>query len=297
MLQTILNHPKLPKEKFLRLNLNRRFRMNSHDHMLLESSYNLTKSQVELYNEKGFVFIPELASEQEISFYRKEIREVVQKLNNENRPLDQRDTYGKAFLQIKNLWRHSDLAKKFVLSQRFGKVAAQLMGVEKVRLYHDQALFKEPGGGHTPWHQDQFYWPLKTEKTITLWMPLIDLTEDMGLMKFIAGSHKKGYMIAKEISDESDEYFESFIKENKLEIDGPRTLKAGDATFHSGWTLHNATANNSNQMREVMTIIYYPDGTEVLEPDHDWRQKDLEVWLGGKLPGEVADSYLNPLVF
>ena len=38
---------------------------------------------------------------------------------------------------------------------------------KSVRLYHDQALFKEAGGGITPWHQDQHYWPLDTDRTIT----------------------------------------------------------------------------------------------------------------------------------
>ena len=42
-------------------------------------------------------------------------------------------------------------------------------------LYHDQALFKEPGGGPTPWHQDQYYWPFDTDKTITMWMPLVEV--------------------------------------------------------------------------------------------------------------------------
>ena len=63
---------------------------------------------------------------------------------------------------------------------RFAGVAAALLGVDGVRLYHDQALFKEPGGGPTPWHQDQVYWPLATDRTITMWMPLVDLPDASG---------------------------------------------------------------------------------------------------------------------
>ena len=54
-----------------------------------------------------------------------------------------------------NLWQKDEAVKRFVFEQQFAQVAADLLGVEKVRLYHDQALFKEPGGGHTPWHQDK----------------------------------------------------------------------------------------------------------------------------------------------
>ncbi|MBV8689372.1 MAG: phytanoyl-CoA dioxygenase family protein [Candidatus Eremiobacteraeota bacterium] len=49
-----------------------------------------------------------------------------------------------------------------------------------MRLYHDQALIKEPGAGYTPWHADQFYWPLDSAKTITAWVPLRAVPLEMG---------------------------------------------------------------------------------------------------------------------
>jgi ectoine hydroxylase-related dioxygenase (phytanoyl-CoA dioxygenase family) len=56
------------------------------------------------------------------------------------------------------------------------------MGVEKVRIYHDQALVKFPKAGKTPWHQDYFYWPIDSPNTITMWMPLHDCPRTMGTM-------------------------------------------------------------------------------------------------------------------
>jgi ectoine hydroxylase-related dioxygenase (phytanoyl-CoA dioxygenase family) len=207
-----------------------------------------------------------------------------------------RDTYGRAFLQIFNLWRDSELMRQFVLAKRFGKVAAQLMGVEHVRIYHDQALFKEAGGGHTPWHQDQFYWPLDTEHTITMWMPLVDLSQEMGIMQFVSGSHERGPILSKEISDASEEFFAEYVSSNNLSVATKKSVRAGDATFHGGWTLHNAPANQTPVMREVMTIIYYADKTRIAVPDSSYRENDLRQWLGGKQPGEYADSEMNPVV-
>ena len=74
------------------------------------------------------------------------------------------------------------------------------------------------------------------------------------------------------------------------------SMSAGDATFHSGWTLHGAPGNGSDRMREVMTIIYFPDGTRVAETDNANRVADLEAWLPGLQPGDLAASELNPLV-
>ncbi|HMJ68269.1 MAG TPA: phytanoyl-CoA dioxygenase family protein [Cyclobacteriaceae bacterium] len=262
----------------------------------LTTPYPVTKEMVRQYQENGHALCRGLASKDEIEFYRKAILDGVNKLNTERRKMEERDTYGKAFLQIFNLWRQNEVLKKFVLAKRFGQVAAQLMGVERVRLYHDQALFKEPGGGHTPWHQDQFYWPLDTNNTITMWMPLIDITQEMGIMNFASGTHKIGSIDAKEISDSSENFFNEFVKSNQFNVTGATSLSAGDATFHAGWTLHSAPGNNSPKMREVMTIIYFADNTKVLKPDHDHRKKDHEVWLMSIPPGELAASELNPVI-
>jgi ectoine hydroxylase-related dioxygenase (phytanoyl-CoA dioxygenase family) len=79
------------------------------------------------------------------------------------------------------------------------------MGVAGVRLYHDQALYKEAGGGHTPWHQDQQYWPLDGVKCVTLWMPLVHAsTKEMGTMRFADGSQELGYLGSLNVSDDSE---------------------------------------------------------------------------------------------
>jgi ectoine hydroxylase-related dioxygenase (phytanoyl-CoA dioxygenase family) len=262
----------------------------------LTSEYQLTQEMIRQYKANGHVLCKGLASKDEVEFYRTAIIDGVNAQNTEKRKMEERDTYGKAFLQIFNLWRRNDILRKFVLAKRFGHVAAQLMGVERVRLYHDQALFKEPGGGHTPWHQDQYYWPLDTNNTVTMWMPLIDITSEMGIMKFASGTHTMGPITSKEISDSSEEFFNDFVKNNKLNINGAESLSAGDATFHAGWTLHNAPGNKSAKMREVMTVIYFADNTKVLKPEYEHRKKDHEVWLMSIPPGELAASELNPVI-
>src|SRR5687767_14817703 len=103
----------------------------------------------------GHVLLRGVASTTEIVEHRASIVDAARRLSPENRDLEDRDTYGKAFLQITNLWQKDDGVKRFVFEKKFAQIAAELLGVERVRLYHDQALFKEPGGGHTPWHQDK----------------------------------------------------------------------------------------------------------------------------------------------
>ena len=263
----------------------------------LKETYELNSGQIEEYQKNGHICLRDLASSEEVSIYGEAIREIVTELNYQNKPMHERSTYGKAFIQIGNVWLKSEVVQRFVMARRFAKVAAELMGVDGVRIYQDQALFKEPGGGHTPWHQDQIYWPLDTDKTITMWMPIVPITEEMGSMTFASGSQKLGYVNKLEISDESHRTLAQYIEGKGFEKVTYGAMDAGDATFHSGWTMHNAPGNPTDQMREIMTIIYYADGSIVAEPDSNARKSDLAQCFPGLKPGDVAATHLNPLVY
>jgi len=177
------------------------------------------------------------------------------------------------------------------------RVAADLLGVEGVRIYHDQALYKEPGGGITPWHQDEYYWPLDTDNTLTMWMPLMDITADMGSLVFASGSGSEGYLGELPISDESEAVFRQFVSDRGYRLAPNGAMAAGDASFHNGWVLHTAPGNRTPQMREVMTVIYFADGAHVTAPDNKNRVNDLAKWLPGLKPGDLAASPINPLVY
>jgi ectoine hydroxylase-related dioxygenase (phytanoyl-CoA dioxygenase family) len=257
---------------------------------------NIPEEQIQAFREDGHTLTRGLLSPGEAEAYHKVISAAAMKYNTEKRKMEERDTYGKAFLQIMNLWRHDENVKKIVLSRRLASVAAALLGVPNVRIYHDQALFKEPGGGPTPWHQDQYYWPIDTPKTITMWMPLVDIDVNMGMLTFASGSQKKGSIFNYEISDESESQFDKYVQDNGFEISRARTMKAGDATWHYGFTIHNAPGNQSDIMREVFTVIYLAGDARISQPKNSWQENDLKTWLMSKEVGSLADSELNPLV-
>ena len=261
-----------------------------------EGKPSLSAEQVLSFQQKGAIHLSGVASREEMSFFRPAINEAVKKNNTETRKMEERDTYGKAFLQVMNLWQADERVRKFTLHNKFANIAAQLLGVDRVRIYHDQALYKEAGGGATPWHQDQYYWPLDTQKTVTMWMPLIDIDVPMGMLTFAEGSHKDGLVKSIPISDESQSLLEAYVAEKGYPIFRPDFMEAGDATFHYGHTLHKAPGNSSNQLREVMTIIYYADGSVITTPENDAQEADRLRWFDGMNPGELAASYLNPVV-
>jgi hypothetical protein len=267
------------------------------DAPLLDAPYEIPEASIAEYRGKGHTCLRGLASPDEAAAWRPLLASAAIAGRHDERPLAERDTYGRAFLQVPNLWERDARTKSFVFARRFARAAAELMGVEGVRLYHDQALFKEPGGGHTPWHRDQFYWPLETSHTITLWMPLVDVPEEIGSMHFASGSHRLTDLGEAAIGDASDAHFGREVAERGLPVATHGALRAGDATFHAGWTLHRAEANPTGAMREVVTIIYFADGTRVGPLDHPNREFDQKVWLPGCAPGDLAASRKNPVLW
>lgn len=263
----------------------------------LSSDYALPPSAPAQFQRDGHITLRGVCSKAEVEPWRKVLWDATFDNAKGLLPLEQRNTYGKAFVQVGDLWNKAPATRGFCLARRFAKIAADLMGVQGVRMYHDQALYKEAHGGPTPWHQDQYYWPLATDKSITMWMPLVDITAYQGALTFASGSHKLGQMSQLAISDESQAFYQAAVKQHGLKVHNVGDMAAGDCTFHAGWTLHSAPANRSDQCREVMTIIYISDDMRISKPDYQARENDLRVWFPGKKPGDLADSPMNPVLY
>jgi ectoine hydroxylase-related dioxygenase (phytanoyl-CoA dioxygenase family) len=262
----------------------------------LNAPYPLTKEQIDFFQENRFIKLKQVFDQSTISYFNEVITRRVEQMNTQTTPLESRSTYGKAFLQLFNLWREDDLVKELVFSKRLAKIATDLMLTQGSRLYHDQALFKEGGGGITPWHADQYYWPLDTDKTITAWIPLQATPLELGPLEFSAGSHRIVEGRNLEISDESEQQIEQ-----KLRVtDFKHVIEAfdvGEISFHSGWIFHRAGANSTSQMRKVMTIIYMDRDMRLKSPENQNQINDWNTWCPGAAIGEVINSPLNPILY
>lgn len=261
----------------------------------LQTPYTLTDQQIHFYQTNRFIKLKELINKETLDFFNTAITQQVNLLNTVDTALEQRSSYGKAFLQIFNLWRQDELVKQLVFSKRIATVAASLMQTHGVRIYHDQALFKEAGGGITPWHADQYYWPLETDKTITAWIPLQETPLEMGPLEFSAGSHRIVEGRELEIGDESEILIQQRLRVTDFKhIIEPFDM--GEVSFHSGWVFHRAGANRTSQMRKVMTIIYMDKAMRLKNPENENQINDWNTWCPGAVIGEIIDSPINPVI-
>ncbi|HEV3324050.1 MAG TPA: phytanoyl-CoA dioxygenase family protein [Puia sp.] len=262
----------------------------------LQEPYPLTREQIDFFRKNRFIKLKQVLNAETLHFFNDAITKRVDLLNTESTPLAERTTYGKAFLQLFNLWREDEVVKTLIFSKRLARIASELMEVDGVRIYHDQALYKEAGGGITPWHADQYYWPLETDKTITAWMPLQATPLEMGPIEFSAGSHRIVSGRELEIGDESEKQMQERLRVTDFEhVIEP--FDSGEISFHSGWIFHRAGANSSGGMRKVMTIIYMDAAMKLKQPENDNQLNDWNRWCPGAKVGEVVDSPINPVIY
>ncbi len=262
----------------------------------LARPYPVSEEVKAFYRANGYVKLKQVLSEPLLHYYGELITKKVVELNTLIKPMEERTTYEKAFLQIMNLWREDPEVAEFVFSKRLARIAAELMGVEGVRLYHDQALYKEPGGGITPWHADQYYWPLSSVKTVTVWIPLQETPMVMGPLAFAEKSQQVEIGRELEISDESERLLNEALREQNFSIcEAPFEL--GEVSYHCGWLFHRAGANQSDKARKVMTIIYMDKMQRITAANNTYQEADWKTWLGERPVGGPADGPLNPVLY
>lgn len=262
----------------------------------IHSHYPLSEEQIQFFRGNGYIKLKNVLAPELLAHYGEEITRKVVELNTLHLPMEERTTYQKSFLQVENIWRESEIVKEFVFSKRVGCIAAELMGVSGVRLYHDQALYKEAGGGFTPWHVDQQYWPLSTIHTCTAWIPLQETPLEMGPVEFSAKSHKFEFGRDLPISDESEAILQKALKEANFKHIA-ESYELGEVSFHYGWTIHRAGPNTTSRPREAMTIIYMDENMRLKEPSNQNQRNDWNNWCPGAKVREVINTPLNPVIY
>jgi len=262
----------------------------------LQSSFPLTPEDIQFYQDNGFIQLKHVFDAELLLHFRKIIEQPVLESAAQKDDLAERDTYHRAFVQVTNLWEQNPAVREFVFGKRLARIATELMRVGGVRLYHDQALFKEPGGGFTPWHADQQYWPLASDTCVTAWIPLQDTPVEMGPIAFACGSHKLNIGRDLAISDQSEQIIAARLSQLNISV-LERPFELGDVSFHAGWTLHRAAGNKTDHTRGAMTIIYMDENMRLAAELSETQQIDREAFCPEVLPGTIINSAKNPVLF
>lgn len=257
----------------------------------LNEIYKLSQDQINFYKNNGFCLLKNVLSNGEVTYYRDIIDHAVSiRSGYDKRTLSQKNFYERAFTQCGHLWSEFSDVKNFTFSKRLAGIAKRFFGGTQPRLWHDQALYKLPGGSITEPHQDMAYWPMLDRNAGTIWVALSEATIDMGAMYFIPGTHKFIDRWDHKIKESSDllDRLPEHLKKEAIAYD----LKPGDATFHHGLTIHYTGENKTKAIRKAMCVIYFPDGVRY---DADSPEANHHCAAGTK-HGEPIATEKNPIL-
>lgn len=180
---------------------------------------------------------------------------------------------------IKQLFHLSDFDPYFeglLRGSKIEELAKVLLGENTGQGFVE--YFNKPPriGKPTPPHQDCYYFMLTPPKAITFWIPLEDVDEENGCLRYVRGSHKRGMRphgrtktlgFSQGITDFGTE--EDIL--NEISVPAER----GDVLVHDGLTIHQAGGNKSStRSRSVLGIVYFAaSAREDLEVKKAYQEK------------------------
>ena len=174
--------------------------------------------------------------------------------------------------QICNAWKADRRVAAQILSERTGRLAAELMGWDGVRLLQDNAIWKPPGTKSLGMHQDGSYLDyLVPPAMITCWIALDDTSAEAGTITYAAGSHhwprspeNRGEFHAP--ADWLAPVERARPPEEKLRLE-PLVVRAGGAAFHHFNTFHGSGPNTGTVHRRAVISHLVPADAR-FHPEH-----------------------------
>ncbi|MEM6533630.1 MAG: phytanoyl-CoA dioxygenase family protein [Myxococcota bacterium] len=258
----------------------------------LGEPYPLTLEHQHFFRTNGFIKLPGVLSPGAVTALREQL--VAELIAEFGGSLDGGVT--DRFLSLEMVWLRNEVLGRFVLSPRIAGICAGLLGVERVRLYHDNVLSKEPGCRRTPWHYDDTHFPLDTHDVVTAWIPAQPIPIEMGPLAFAKGIelYREVEKIEFNKHDTSyDEAIGALLQRLGAGVD-ESAFSLGEVSFHHNLSLHTAESNRTTVSRIVLANTFFVDGARVVDSptmvSGDWQK-----FMPGVGPGEPAASELNPV--
>ena len=258
----------------------------------------LTREQVQAFRTDGFLVVRDFLSPAELAELGAAVDEVVATMGSRKITSgpDWRDGdgyYDRVFTQRLNLWMMSETVKRYILAPELGEMLCTLANVGGIRVWHDQALIKEPFANPTAWHLDNPYWSFTSKSSLSIWIALDDATYENCCLYFIPKSHELARSENVSIGENMNELFRVYPE--MAEHDAVAVpMKAGSASFHNGLVAHGAGPNMTGKRRRAMTCAYMPEGATFNG------QKNIlpDDYFESLKPGDVLESDAqNPLVY
>lgn len=240
----------------------------------------LSAAQLEALQRDGFLRVDDLSSPEELE----SLRLMYDRLFAEGRGWEAGDLFDmvgddgdqRQLALPQMLWpsRYEPCLRQTRLAANAEFLAHQILG-PKIENFLEHAVLKPPRHlTETPWHQDQAFNRKGSGfvESISIWMPLQDVNQERGCMRYIAGSNRGPLYPHRRPRNDP--------RVNGLELVSPPDfskcvtvpLPAGSAVIHSSRTIHGAGGNSTEQPRRAYVLGYAVRGRrhQMFTRDYPW---------------------------
>lgn len=258
----------------------------------------LQPGQVSDFAANGFLVTPGLLSSDELDRYGAAVDDAVaRRTSGDQRSLADKSAYEQSFVQCMRLWETDAAVAPLTFHPGLAEAATELLGVESVLLWQDQALYKEPGGRVTDPHQDATLWPIGDAPLVSVWIPFDGSTEAEGALAYVPGSHRVGALEGVNLVKEPRDILSdpALGGASPVVVEVPR----GSVLWHHGMTVHQASANRTDRVRRAFTVVYLARGFRRTEPASEpWRNRpNFPLDRAGVRDGELMEGEGLPVAW
>ncbi len=258
----------------LRLGLERHHRRltRAFDDMLtgdVAGRFCLTPAQVAAFHADGFLTGIRMIDADVVADLRARLDAICQRLDEEADLLHEIEADwlarpSEVVLHFLGAWRIDPVFHDLAFAPSLTVPAAQLLGVRKLRFWHDQVFYKPPRHpGVVPWHQDYSYWTRTGPMChLTVNVMLDDADDSNGCLRYVRGSHRFGLLPKVPFGAAMDTVLDALSPDVRAELEViAAPLRAGEATIHHALTLHGSGGNRTDRPRRAVVVNYMADGT------------------------------------
>lgn len=216
------------------------------------NNYHLSEEQKTFYFENGYLLgLPAIYRPEEMAGINEELPNLLALLQP-----------GETAKDIREWHETSSYLYEIVMNPKIHDLVEGILG-PNFYIWASSFFIKEPfSEAIVGWHQDAYYWPMKPQHTVTVWLAFDDVDEENGAMRLIPRSHQAGLLQHKRSTQTHSILTLELESGTFNEADGVMfKLKAGEVSMHDDRAVHGSPGNPSARRRAGLTIRY--SGTEV----------------------------------
>ena len=220
----------------------------------------LTRDQVQAFHRDGCLVVDGYLDDHEIEHIRACYMETIERLAREHllenvQSGEDRDDESQVF-QIRAAHLRHPIFRMLINDSRLLDMVECLLGPD-LRLIHYQGIYKPPHtGGEVGWHQDNYYFNVAENRTVSVWLAVDDATVENGCMWYLPGrhrerldhtqlwdtAHKKGFYFAVRDLDDSGAM--------------PAEVRKGGFSIHHCLMPHRSLKNRTGQPRRGLAMHF-----------------------------------------